>query len=677
MRRTYFCDSPRALKVISQTLTDCGVSKRKKGCRVSESKERYMNIVAAFDIETTTIQLSEKDYQAVMYIWQFQIGPEITVIGRTWGQYISFVQNIQMYIPEGSKLLVFVHNLSYEFQYLRGVFAFASEDVFCLHSRKVLRATCGKLEYRCSYLLSNRSLKKWGIDLHVKHIKEESQEDENKSKKRVFDYRKERFSDTSLTCGEYIYCIVDVITLEECVRKTLELENDDLYTLPYTSTGFVRRDMKKAMSPLKPTLLERLKMEEDVFQLAREAFRGGNCHANRYYAGMIVEDIKSSDRTSSYIHSICFGKYPMSPFRACYDLSLKHVEENIQKGFCILMRIHLENVRLRDNSWGFPYIPSDKCRNIRKPWMDNGRILSADALDITVTELDYQIIKEEYEFEISVVKVYISRGGLLPERFRRVALEYFKRKTALKGIDDLLYMLSKNKLNALFGMMAERPDKPDIVIEGWEYVEESPNLAERLKKKYLPYSWGVWTTANARWDLEQGLKAAGIYGIYTDTDSVKHLGELDIGSYNQRLIREGKKTGYEAFDQKGNSYYLGVFEEDAEYKKFITWGAKKYAYVDSKGKLGITIAGVDKKEGAKELERKGGLEALIPDHFIFEQGGGLRAIYNDSEPYIVTYKGRKLTITSNTALVPDVYAFGLSGDYERLLSAIGNRILRF
>lgn len=40
---------------------------------------------------------------------------------------------------------------------------------------------------------------------------------------------------------------------------------------------------------------------------------------------------------------------------------------------------------------------------------------------------------------------------------------------------------------------------------------------------------------------------------------------------------------------------LGVFDHDADYKEFITQGAKKYAYIDKKyGDIHITCSGVPK-----------------------------------------------------------------------------------
>ena len=48
----------------------------------AKKDERHIiDMVTAFDIEATRLPEIE---QAVMYIWQFQFGPDITVIGRTW-----------------------------------------------------------------------------------------------------------------------------------------------------------------------------------------------------------------------------------------------------------------------------------------------------------------------------------------------------------------------------------------------------------------------------------------------------------------------------------------------------------------------------------------------------------------------------------------------------------------
>ena len=51
-----------------------------------KSSKPYLDIVTAFDIETTRLPDIE---QSFMYIWQFQFGERQTVTGRTWEEFFS------------------------------------------------------------------------------------------------------------------------------------------------------------------------------------------------------------------------------------------------------------------------------------------------------------------------------------------------------------------------------------------------------------------------------------------------------------------------------------------------------------------------------------------------------------------------------------------------------------
>ena len=97
-------------------------AKRPRGNNSGRTRNTYADVVCAFDIETTRIIEIE---QAVIYIWQFQIGLDYTVIGRTWEEYQVFLSGINEHLPPKMKLIIFVHNLSYEFQFLRGIYNFS------------------------------------------------------------------------------------------------------------------------------------------------------------------------------------------------------------------------------------------------------------------------------------------------------------------------------------------------------------------------------------------------------------------------------------------------------------------------------------------------------------------------------------------------------------------------
>ena len=88
------------------------VIKRRKN--KNGKKPDILDCVCAFDIEATNI---DKIEQAVMYIWQFQIEQEITVFGRTWEEFHDMILKLIKALPDGCNLVVYVHNLSYEFCY--------------------------------------------------------------------------------------------------------------------------------------------------------------------------------------------------------------------------------------------------------------------------------------------------------------------------------------------------------------------------------------------------------------------------------------------------------------------------------------------------------------------------------------------------------------------------------
>ena len=177
-------------------------------------------------------------------------------------------------------------------------------------------------------------------------------------------------------------------------------------------------------------------------------------------------------------------------------------------------------------------------------------------------------------------------------------------------------------------------------------------------------------------DPETGERFNGF--VYTDTDSVVYLGIIpELDEYNAAWRQKAENAGYTyaddagnehfvnctAVDPKGKTHYMGEYEPDGHYDRFITLGAKKYAG-EHDGEIEITISGVNKKLGAEEL---GCLENMRVD-FKFEKAGGLEAVYNDLPYGSVTVDGHRLRIGTNVCLKPSTYMIGLAQDYKRILS---------
>ena len=641
--------------------TPCQTRRRgNQGRRHNEKK--YKDILAAFDIETTN---DDESQQAFMYVWQAQLN-EQTIMGRTWDEFLLFLRRLTERLKENEYIVIFVHNLSFEFQFLRGIYNFSQEEVFAMESRKVLKCEMmDHFEFRCSYLQTNMSLAEF---THKMGVADEKLSGED------FDYSKARYPWTELSDEEIHYCVNDVKGLVQAMEKQMDLEQDSLYTLPFTSTGYVRRDVRAAMRHFNWYDLKMMLPDYDIFCMLREAFRGGNTHANRYYSGLIMRNVKSYDRASSYPDVQVNRLFPMGPWMKDENVDMNWVLRRIYRHHrACLMRVKLFNVRLTDPGWGSPYLAKAKCRNVQRGDIDNGRILSADYLETTITDVDFKIIMEEYTFDyMEVMEFYHARYGKLPLQLRNCVLQYFNDKTTLKGIpeQELYYMKQKNKLNSIYGMSVQSPVKQtiDFLDDFIERNEDERDLLEKANSHaFQSYAWGVWTTAWARYELEEAIKLAGNGFIYCDTDSVKYIGDADFSVLNERLKRRSKENGAAAVDPKGKTHYLGVWEYEGEYKTFKTLGAKKYVYTDEENKVHVTIAGVNKKKGAEELASRGGVTAFRPG-FVFRTAGGLESVYNDEPPVSeLIREGRSVPITSNVYMRDSEYTVGITGDYMRIL----------
>lgn len=647
--------------------------------RKKVDKTLFRNCMCAFDIETTYLDEIE---QSIMYIWQFAVMDLRTdniwyCFGRTWDEFIELLNS---FYHDGITIMIWVHNLSYEFQFLRHWLPFVKDKVFSLKSRKVVRADIDGIQFRCSYIQTNKSLDAFTKDMGVVHQKLSGV---------IFDYSKKRFPWTEMTQEELQYCCNDVVGLLEAMRVRMKMENDTLYSLPLTSTGYVRRLAKNAMKSYNYNQLHAMMCNEDVYRLLRLEFRGGDTHANRYHVNQILENVASFDRASSYPDVMLNYRFPMSAFTPRMITDIEELERKCKvRDCCFIAVFTITHLQQRDIYYGAPYLSLDKAVEISGQVVDNGRVLSADKAVYVFNDIDWEIVKSEYVGEVEISQVYIAKYGYLPRAFRDLVIDLFHKKTSLKNVEgqELNYMRSKELINSLYGMCAQNPVKPDVIYmdepEQAFKLEEIVDIGEKLekynKKAFLLYAWGCWVTAWARLKLKEMINIVGDNFVYCDTDSVKFLVRDDykriirkIEEYNKGLKELSISNNGYATDKKGIVHYLGVYEYEETYKKFKTLGAKKYAYVHEDGTFGITIAGVPKKAGAREMEKIENFNV----GFIFRDTGKLESVYNDCD-YGTYYPDdspeHRIEIRSNIVLRESTYEIGLSAEYMYILASVGN-----
>lgn len=204
----------------------------------TNKREQFYNIPCSFDIETSSFYDGDEK-RAIMYEWTFGICDQVTC-GRTWDEFRVLMQAISviMKLSQKRRLLCYVHNLPYEFQFIRKRLDWSK--VFLLDDLKPVYAisTLG-IEFRCSLKLSGKSLANTAKDL-THHTVEKMVGD--------LDYSLIRTPLTPLSEKELKYCENDVRVVLAYIAEKIE-QDGDITRIPLTNTGYVRRYCRERCFP--------------------------------------------------------------------------------------------------------------------------------------------------------------------------------------------------------------------------------------------------------------------------------------------------------------------------------------------------------------------------------------------------------------------------------------------
>ena len=604
---------------------------------VYSHKVHYLNIPISFDIETSSFYEGVAK-KAIMYIWTCNVNGT-TFIGRTWKQFIQLLDlmtEVFGLIKYNKRCLIYVHNLEYEFQFMRKWFDW--HDIFADDKRQPLYAvTKGGIEFRCSYRLSGYSLAKLADELRY-----------YKTKKMVgdLDYYVIRHSNTPLTEKEMKYCTQDTQVVVCYVQEEID-KNGDIAHIPYTKTGYVRRycqdeclaihkqndDVSRLKGLKYRDVMQSLTLTYDQYKMCKAGFQGGFTHANINYVNETLHDVGSIDFTSSYPFTMMAQYFPMSSPREVEIHDMKDLEFYLSS-YCCLFEVQFINLRpltTIENP-----ISSSRCSYLEGYHINNGRVIDAKILETTITELDFDIYRNFYAWDdIRVGKFLVFYRGYLPTSLVKCLVKFYKDKTTLKGVagKEEEYLQGKAMLNSAYGMAVT-----DIVRDDLEYHQEmytnewqvgSETPVSQLKRyntnpsRFLYYPWGVWVTAHARHNLFKGIKAFGSDYVYSDTDSIKAI-NMDrhqdfIKNYNLHVREQLEKAAdfhgipmseFEPETIKGEKKLIGVWDFEGTYDKFKTLGAKRYL-VQKGNDIEFTVAGVNKKAIKEYMLETYGLDGVF------------------------------------------------------------------
>lgn len=632
--------------------------------------KKYSKNFITFDIETSKYNKGNEDIETFMYIWQACIDDDV-VFGSTWKEFKMFLDRCYNRMNTSKKVVIYVHNLSYEFQFMKNFFEW--EDVFATDEHVILKACTKEFEFRCSYKLSNMSLEKF-IENTPGHFYIKGSD---------FSYNKLRLPGDILEKEEYGYCYNDVRGLYQSIMH--KLEEDTLESIPLTSTGYVRRDCRNALRGREyRKQFKKSEIDLEMYKKLLRALRGGNTASSRYFANMIIDNVKSYDISSAYPYVMMSYEYPHGPFMYT-SIDSRDTLDKYNRKYCTIAEYSFINLRLKNKYAPIPYVSISKCNKADSDALVyNGRVLEGRFFEMTLTNVDFEIIDRMYDYEeMYVDDFYFARKKLLPKPLREQILKYFTDKTTLKGIDEMyyFYMKQKNKLNAIYGMSVSHIvhenymfDTKYFTISREDMSEEREN--DELKKyfksrnSFLCFQWGVWVTAYARARLQDLIDMIGIDVVYCDTDSVKYIGdyETEIEKINRNVIeRENDVDVLFHVQHKGEKVYMGVWDKEKPYDRFVTLGAKKYAY-EQNGKLGVTVSGLNKENAPIELQEKGGLESF-KNGTIFTNAGRVSATYVDTKIHTLKINGVEIVNGSYVTLLDTTYTLGIT---DTMLSIINS-----
>ena len=604
----------------------------------------YYNIPCAFDIETTSFYRdfmgNTFDYKtrqelpknieceklASMYIWQFGINGNIFV-GRTWNEFKNMLEIIctELNLNNNRRLVIFVHNLSFEFQFMRKLFEW--EKVFSIDLRKPIYAiTKNGLEFRCSYLLSGYSLENVAKNLTRYKVKKMVGD---------LDYSLLRNTKTEISDSEMLYCVNDVKIVMLYILELIE-NVKSIHNFPLTKTGSVRKfcrkncffvntDDYKGKNYRYKDLIRDLKITDlSEFKLLLRAFAGGFTHANANFTDKVIENVSSYDFTSSYPFVMISEKFPSSRGVKINVQSEEQFKFLMQKYLCVF-DVEFTNIFSCETE---QIISVSKCLVKENAVENNGRLVCAKRIVTTITNIDWLSLKNFYNWEDYKIGIfYAYKKEYLPTDFIKCIVELYKKKTELKGVQGMEteYLQSKEMLNSCYGMCVTNPLRDEIIYsdsDTWEIKE--PTEEEKFKmlmqhneseNRFLYYIWGVFVTSYARRNLFTAIHELKDDYVYSDTDSVKFINlenhKIYFHVYNNQVENKlqiaCKYHGIPFADLKpktikGKEKLLGVWDFEGTYKRFKTLGAKRYMVEEEnalnvKGKnynYSLTVSGVNK-----------------------------------------------------------------------------------
>lgn len=513
--------------------------------------------------------------------------------GEVYNALDKLIDNAHDYVP-----IIMVHNLGFDMFSLSPYINRFDTEVCAKNSRKPITITLKesdtpKLRFWDTLGFSAKSLAKMGEECGYNKLSGS------------WDYNLIRTPDTILSADELAYATHDIYALCAYIgywlRLNPDIEEAELGSRIITKTGVVRYKRKNKFFNLKGIGCKQtcgnywmrnsayeLPKTDDELTTMHAATSGGFTFIGSKSASVPYECKKSEtvagfDATSQHPAQMISHYVPCHFKEATCEIldidlelieqvSVQSIVDNWARPFPVAFYalIHFENIRLKADSVfereGIASISAarlsnkDKASNAR---IEFGKIVSADELYTYITELDYWIMCQVYEWDnVNAISGYETARFVRPTDYSVLSvMEFYRAKALFKSfmsdtssasleqmieiapaslIDDMLeenadavdvkayYQILKSDLNALYGIEITNEAKPE------QYIDKIEGIKNEKAKGIdnLPSSPKTWYQYGARivgWSrVSQVIHIIHAYPyckriINGDTDSLKML----------------------------------------------------------------------------------------------------------------------------------------------------------
>ena len=403
-------------------------------------KGKISNIVYGLDIETSTIKIKNTDDEYCSFMYSFCISKlnfyngnyKDLSIGRTYADLDAYLYKLNENANNNDvDYIIYIHNLSYEFSFFCNNLKFFKEHLQTLNEKnclfldtnKPLFVKLDRLVFKCSYLLTGKSIKKLGDEIGLKKLD--------------YNYKKLRTPVTKLSQKEIQYNFRDVEIMLKSVYRIF-INNKYMKSvkdIPLTKTGIMRFNCEQNKNVNLKTKYENKKgkkrsgsllrlnnflchkekaIDYSQIRLWENIFQGGLVYSNPKYTSDVIENVASYDFKSDYPYQMLYRYFPSQFKRIEKDKNkiFYNITKDLNYKNFVLKKfsnsmfncvIEIKNIK---SKFEFYPISTSKIinignlRNMLNCLIINGKILECKtSIKMYMTCIDYLTLKVFYDFD--------------------------------------------------------------------------------------------------------------------------------------------------------------------------------------------------------------------------------------------------------------------------------------